>query len=51
MRAKVILRPPLAAPLRSAMVNGSACTIAPGDSVILLRTPAEVVCSTSQTGA
>jgi hypothetical protein len=51
MSAKVILRPPLAAPLRSAMVNGIACPAAAGDSVTLLRTPAEVVCSTSLAGA
>jgi len=51
MSARVILRPPLGAPLRSAMVNGSACPIAPDDSVALLRTPAEVVCSTSSMGA
>jgi hypothetical protein len=50
MRGKVILRPPLAAPMRSAMVNGGAWTAVPGDSVTLLRTPAEVVCSTSPTG-
>jgi hypothetical protein len=51
MRGKVILRPPSAAPMRSAMVNGGAWTTVPGDSVTLLRTPAEVVCSTSRTGA
>jgi hypothetical protein len=51
MSAKVILRPPLAAPLRAVMVNGSACTAFESDSVTVLRTPAEVVCSTSSTGA
>jgi hypothetical protein len=50
MRGKVILSPPSAAPLRSAMVNGGAWTTVPGDSVTLLRTPAEVLCSTSQMG-
>ncbi|HLZ98845.1 MAG TPA: discoidin domain-containing protein [Steroidobacteraceae bacterium] len=47
MSAKVILRPPLAGPLRSATINGTACPEAAGDSVILLGTPAEVVCVTS----
>ena len=51
MSGKVILRPPLAAPLRSATVNGGVCTTAAADSVTLLRTPAEVVCSTSPAGA
>jgi len=51
MRGKVILRPPLAAPLRNATVNGSVCMTAPGDSVTVLRTPAEVVCSTSSMSA
>jgi hypothetical protein len=46
MRGKVILRPPLPATLRSATVDGTACPIDPGDSVTLLRTPAEVVCVT-----
>jgi hypothetical protein len=48
--AKVILRPPSAPPLRSAMVNGGAWTTVPGDSVTVLHTPAEVVFSTSRTG-
>jgi F5/8 type C domain len=47
MSAKVILRPPLTAPLRSAMVDGSACMTFDGDSVTIPRTPAEVVCVTS----
>jgi hypothetical protein len=51
MSAKVILRPPLAAPLRAVMLNGSTCTTFDSDSVTVLRTPAEVVCSTSSTGA
>jgi hypothetical protein len=50
VNAKVILRPPMAAPLRSAMVDGSACR-PEGDAVTVLRTPAEVVFSTSSMGA
>jgi hypothetical protein len=50
MSARVVLRAPLGAPLRSAMVDGSPCPIAPDDSVTLLRTPAAVVCSTSSMG-
>ena len=47
LRARVILRPPLAAPLRTVIVNGSACTSFDGDSVTVLQTPAEVICTTS----
>jgi hypothetical protein len=47
LTAKVILRPPLAAPLRSVLVNGKACTSFGGDSVTVLQTPAEVTCTTS----
>jgi hypothetical protein len=47
LTAKVILRPPLAAPLRSVLVNGKACTSFDGDSVTVLQTPAEVTCTTS----
>jgi hypothetical protein len=43
--AKISLRPPLAAPLRSVMVNGSACTSFDDQSVTLLETPAEVICT------
>jgi len=43
---KLVLRPPLAAPLRSVMVNGSACTSFDGDSVTVLHTPADVICTT-----
>jgi hypothetical protein len=50
MSAKVILRPPLAGPLRSATVNGSEHPTSEGDSVTLLRTPAEVIFSMSPTG-
>jgi F5/8 type C domain len=44
--AKIVLRPPLAAPLRSVTVNGSPCTSFDGDSVTLIHTPAEVICTT-----
>jgi hypothetical protein len=43
---KLVLRPPLAAPLRSVIVNGSACTSFDRDSVTVLQTPAEVICTT-----
>ncbi len=43
--AKIVLRPPLAAPLRSVIVNGSACTSFDDESVTLLQTPAEVTCT------
>jgi hypothetical protein len=44
--AKVILRPPLAAPIRSVMLNGSAYAGFDGDSVTVLQTPAEITCIT-----
>jgi hypothetical protein len=44
--AKMVLRPPLGAPLRSVVVDGSACASFDRDSVTLLRTPAEVICTT-----
>jgi hypothetical protein len=43
--AKIVLRPPLAAPLRSVIVNGSACTSFDEHSVTLLGTPADVICT------
>jgi F5/8 type C domain len=43
---KMLLRPPLAAPLRSVTVNGSPYTSFDGDSVTLIHTPAEVICTT-----
>jgi hypothetical protein len=44
---KIILRPPLGAQkLRSVVVDGSACASFDQDSVTLLRTPAEVICTT-----
>ena len=44
--ARVILRPPLAAPLRLVIVGGNACTSFDGESVTLLQTPAEGTCTT-----
>ena len=44
--ARVVLRPPLGAPLRSVVVDGSACASFDRDSVTLLSTPAEVICTT-----
>jgi hypothetical protein len=46
--SKIVLRPPLAAPLRSVTVNGSPCTSFDGECVTLIHTPAEVICSTGQ---
>jgi F5/8 type C domain len=43
---KLVLRPPLAAPLRSVTVNGRSSTSFDGDSVTILQTPAEVTCTT-----
>jgi hypothetical protein len=42
-----VLRPPLAAPLRSVTVNGSATSGFNEDSVTLPSTPAVVVCTVS----
>jgi hypothetical protein len=42
---KIILRPPLGAPLRSVVVDGSAYAGFDQDSVTLLHTPAEVICT------
>jgi hypothetical protein len=44
--AKVILRPPLGASLRSVVVDGSASTSFDKDSVTVIRTPADVICTT-----
>ena len=41
--APLILRPPLGSPLRSVAVNGVAAAPA-GDSIIVAKTPAEVIC-------
>jgi hypothetical protein len=43
--ARMILRPPLRAPLRSVVIDGAACTSFDKDSVTLLRSPAEVICT------
>jgi hypothetical protein len=45
-KGKLLLRPPLGAPLRSVVVNGIAYANFDQDSVTLLRTPAEVICTT-----
>jgi hypothetical protein len=42
--AKLILRPPLTAPLRRVVVDGGESASFDRDSVTLLRTPAEVIC-------
>ncbi len=44
--ARVLLRPPLAAAIRSVTVNGSAHTNFDADSVTILQTPAEITCTT-----
>jgi hypothetical protein len=43
---KIVLRPPLTAPLRGVMVNGKPSASFDGDSVTILQTPAEVTCTT-----
>jgi hypothetical protein len=43
---KIVLRPPLAAPLRSVMIDGAACTSFDADSVTLAHAPAQVTCIT-----
>jgi len=47
IEAKIVLRPPLAAPLRSVIVDGSACKSFDEDSVTVLHSPAEIICTTS----
>jgi hypothetical protein len=44
--AKIVLRPPLGAALRSVVVDGSACTSFDEESVTLRGAPAEVICTT-----
>ena len=44
--AKIVLRPPLEARLRSVAVDGSACASFDEDSVTVPHTPAEVICTT-----
>ncbi len=43
---KLVLRPPLAAPMCSVIINGSAYTSFDGDSVAVPDAPAEVTCKT-----
>jgi hypothetical protein len=43
--ARMILRPPLRAALRSVTIDGAACSSFDQDSVTLLRTPAAVICT------
>lgn len=50
VRAKMILRPPLAAPLRGVTINGRACTSFDKDSVTIVELPAEVICRSSDAG-
>jgi hypothetical protein len=49
-RAKMILRPPLVAPLRSVTVNGRVCTSFDKDSVTIVELPAEVICRSPDAG-
>jgi hypothetical protein len=46
--AKIVLRPPAGAPLGSVTVDGSAHSEFDEDSVTVLHTPAEIVCSVGQ---
>jgi hypothetical protein len=50
VRAKLILRPPLAAALRSVTLNGRACTSFDKDSVTIAESPAEVICTICDAG-
>jgi hypothetical protein len=47
MGAALHLRPPLGAALRTATVNGRACTTFDAHSVTVLDTPAEIICTTA----
>ena len=44
MEVKIVLCPPLAAPLHSVSVNGSACTSFDAVCVTISSTPAEIIC-------
>jgi hypothetical protein len=44
---KMVLRPPLGAPLRGVSIDGRECTSFDAESVTLVRGPAEVICTTS----
>jgi hypothetical protein len=48
--AKILLRPPLSAPLRSVSVNGSAHTDFDEQSVTIVDIPAEIICRTADVG-
>jgi hypothetical protein len=48
--AKIILRPPLSAALRSVSIDGSSYTEFDEHSVTIVNTPAEVICRTSDAG-
>jgi hypothetical protein len=43
---KVVLQPPLAAPLRSVTVDGAACMSFDENTVTVPHTPAQVICTT-----
>jgi hypothetical protein len=43
--AKIVLRPPAGAPLRSVTVDGSVHSEFDEDSVTVLSSPAEIICS------
>lgn len=45
--AKMVLRPPLASPLRSVRLNDRACESFDGESVTVLQGPAEIICTTA----
>ncbi len=45
--AKMVLRPPLASPLRSVRVNDRACDSFDEKSVTILHGPAEIICTTA----
>ena len=47
INGKIVLRPPLAAPIRSVTVNGAAVSSFDGKSVTIAATPAEVVYSSA----
>ena len=42
--AKLVLRPPLAAPLSSVTINGNSCTSFDQESVTLVNAPAAAIC-------
>jgi hypothetical protein len=50
LSAKMILRPPLTAPLRGVIVNGQVCTSFDHDSVTIAESPADVICSIAHSG-